>query len=64
MQNRPKVLLVYPGDKSSVGAYSLGLLYVAKSLQKINIDVSILHLAWDSIKKYNMRIIYLSESAC
>jgi radical SAM superfamily enzyme YgiQ (UPF0313 family) len=51
LQNRPKVLLIYPGDKSSVGAYSLGLLYVAKSLQKINIDVSILHLAWDSIKK-------------
>lgn len=51
MQNKPKVLLVYPGDKSSAGAYSLGLLYVARSLQKINIDVSILHLAWDSIKK-------------
>jgi len=51
MQNKPRVLLVYPGDKSSVGAYSLGLLYVARSLQKINIDVSFLHLAWDSAKK-------------
>ena len=51
MQNKPKVLLIYPGNKSSAGAYSQGLLYVAKSLQKINIDVSILHLAWESTKK-------------
>jgi len=35
MQNKPKVLLIYPGNKSSAGAYSQGLLYVAKSLHKI-----------------------------
>lgn len=51
MQNKPKVLLVYPGSKSLSEAIPLGLLYVAQSLLKINIDVSIIHMGRDNIKK-------------
>ena len=57
MQNKPKVLLIYPGDKSSAGAYSIGLLYVAKSLQKINIVI-------DKISYNNSYIVIAIFNLC
>jgi len=50
MNNKPKVLLVYPGNKLRGFAFPMGILYIAKSLLNINIDVSIIHLGIDSIK--------------
>lgn len=51
MNNKPKVLLAYPGDKSSAATIPIGLLHIAQSLLKINIDVSFLHLVTDDIRK-------------
>ena len=47
-----KVLLVYPGSKSSGAAYPMGILYVAQALRKINLDVSIFHMGADNIKGF------------
>lgn len=51
---RPKVLLVYPGSKSMGFTYPMGLLYIAQSLLKIKIDVSILHMGFDSVRKLKL----------
>ncbi|MFH1368236.1 MAG: radical SAM protein [Elusimicrobiota bacterium] len=51
MFTKPKVLLIYPSELSFWGfTYPLGLLYVAHSLIKQNIDVSILNLSVESIR--------------
>ena len=44
MAVKPKVLLIYPGNKAWGFTYPVGLLYVAQSLRKIDVEVSILHL--------------------
>ena len=46
---KPKVLLVYPGSKLSAATVPIGLLHIAQSLLKINIDVSFLHMVTDDI---------------
>ena len=51
MNNKPKVLLVYPGSKSSAATVPIGLLHIAQALLKINIGVSFLHLSTDDINK-------------
>ena len=51
MNKDSEVLLVYPGSKTMGFSYPMGLLYVAQSLRKIGIKVTILHLGVDKIKK-------------
>lgn len=51
MNIRPKVLLIYPGNRSRGFAYTLGLLFIAKSLIEMEIDVTIFHMGIDNINK-------------
>lgn len=54
MTAKPKVLLIYPGNKTWGFTYPMGLLYVANALQKDGIEVSLLHLGTgtlDDLKK-------------
>jgi len=54
LNRRPKVLLIYPGSKSAGAVYPTGLLYIALSLRKINIDVSIFHMGIDDISSIRL----------
>lgn len=44
---KPKVLLVYPGSKSSAATVPIGLLHIAQVLLKMDIEVSFLHMVTD-----------------
>jgi radical SAM superfamily enzyme YgiQ (UPF0313 family) len=46
---KARVLLIYPGSRSSVATVPIGLLHVAQALLKINIEVSFLHMVTDDI---------------
>jgi radical SAM superfamily enzyme YgiQ (UPF0313 family) len=54
VDNKKKVLLVYPGSKLAGFTYPVGLLYIAQALLKTNIDVSIFHMGVDNIKKLKL----------
>src|SRR3989339_1298868 len=54
MNTKPKVLLVHPASKSRGFAFPIGLLYVAQSLIKTDIDVSFVHLGIDSVKNIKL----------
>jgi anaerobic magnesium-protoporphyrin IX monomethyl ester cyclase len=49
MSDKPKVLLVYPGNKTWGFTYPVGLLYVGQALRKAGVDVALLHLGVDTL---------------
>ncbi|MFH1541435.1 MAG: radical SAM protein [Elusimicrobiota bacterium] len=49
--SKPKVLLVYSGNKGRGFSFPMGLLYVARALIQTGLDVSLLHLGIESINK-------------
>ena len=49
MNPKPKVLLIFPGNRMWGFTYPLGLIYVANALMKIGVEVKILNLGNESI---------------
>jgi len=46
-----KVLLIYPGSKSMGMSFALGLMYIAKTLQNMRIDVKVFHFGMQSLNE-------------